>query len=168
MREVMADMVMEESPTYEHQSNGRVERAIQRLQGQYRSLKDGLETRYRMKVTEDHMCLPWLMRYSAALMNRFEVGSDGRTPYERWKGKTFRRKMAEFGEVVLYLMPGTVGVNKHACRWDVGVWLGVRDESGEILIGTSKGVIKANVFRRRGSEAERWDVEVFNLSLIHI
>ena len=35
-------------------------------------------------------------------------------------------------------------------------FLGIREESGELIIGTDKGVIKARAFRRRGSDEERW------------
>ena len=43
----MADveLILEESPVGEHQSNGEVENDIRRIQGQVRSMKDGLETR---------------------------------------------------------------------------------------------------------------------------
>ena len=40
------DIIMEESPAYEHRSNGEVERAIQTVQGQVRTLKSAMETRY--------------------------------------------------------------------------------------------------------------------------
>ena len=43
-------------------------------------------------------------------------------------------------------------------RWASGIWLGIREESGEAIIGTNKGVIKVRTVRRKGSEAERWDV----------
>ena len=36
-------------------------------------------------------------------MNRYIVGVDGKTAYRRWKGKDFKRDVAEFGEAVMYL-----------------------------------------------------------------
>ena len=39
--------------------------------------------------------------------------------------------------------------------------MGVRDESGEFLIGTDKGVIKVRTIRRN-IESERWNNELFN------
>ena len=35
-------------------------------------------------------------------MNRFKVGEDGKTAYERIKGKTTRPTGVEFGEKLLY------------------------------------------------------------------
>ena len=51
-------------------------------------------------------------------------------------------------------------MNKFDSRWDTGVWLGIRDESGESVIGTSAGVIKTRSFRRKAIMAERWDKNV--------
>ena len=39
------------------------------------------------------------------------------------------------------------------------MWLGIRDESGETLIGTQNGVIKVNAIRRKGSNEERWNAD---------
>ena len=39
------------------------------------------------------------------------------------------------------------------------MWLGVRDESGEIIVGTPDGVVKARDFKCLGSSAERWNSE---------
>ena len=35
--------------------------------------------------------------------------------------------------------------------------LGIRDESGEILIGTDRGVVKCRTVRRKATDEERWD-----------
>merc|ERR1712240_226221 len=42
-------------------------------------------------------------------------------------------------------------------RWERGVWLGIRDESGEIMIGTPEGVVKARDFKRLACSEERWN-----------
>ena len=36
------------------------------------------------------------------------------------------------------------------------VFLGILNRSGEIIVGARAGVVKARVFRRKGSESERW------------
>ena len=65
--------------------------------------------------------MPWLVMHCARTLNRFNVGSDGKTPYRRWKGKDFRREIAEFGEIVMYLKLRTRGHDKFNCRWERGV-----------------------------------------------
>ena len=65
-----------------------VERAIQDVQAQIRTVKMALEWRYGgNKLKEDHPILPWLIRYSAMQINVARKGEDGRTAYERRRGK---------------------------------------------------------------------------------
>jgi hypothetical protein len=42
-------------------------------------------------------------------------------------------------------------------RWAEGIWLGVREESSEILVGTMEGVVKARSFRHKATNEDRWD-----------
>ena len=44
-------IVMEASPVYESKSNGAIENAVQIVQGQFRSMKDCLESRLSSKVS---------------------------------------------------------------------------------------------------------------------
>ena len=89
------------------------------------------------------------MRHAAQSINRYLVGKDGKTNYRRLKGKNYGGQTTEFGEAVWYLKPKTKGINKFENRWDTGIWLGTRDESGEHLIGLPDGVIKVRSFRRK-------------------
>ena len=59
----------------------------------------------------------------------------------------------EFGECVWYLKPKSAGKDKLNSRWGEGVWSGVREESGETLIGTREGVIKVRTIRRKAGAA---------------
>ena len=43
-----------------------------------------------------------------------------------------------------------------------GIYLGTRDESGEAIVGTPFGVVKAKDFRRIGQPDQRWNLEEFN------
>ena len=152
-------IIMENSPVYESKSNGMIENTIQQVQGQFRAMKDNLESRIGVRISGESTIVPWLVMHSARTLNRFSVGSDGKTAYRRWKGKDFRREIAEFGEVVMYLKPGTRGQDKFSCRWERGVWLGIRDESGEIIVGTPDGVVKARDFKRLADPTERWSAK---------
>ena len=109
------------------------------------------------------MLVPWLIRHVASVMSKFIIGNDGMTAYRRLKGKEFRLSIAEFGECVWYLKAKSDlkaksgGVNRFDSRWDIGVWLGIRDESGEAVIGTNAGEIKTRSYRRKAIMNERWD-----------
>ena len=54
------------------------------------------------------------------------------------------------------------GKKKFASRWETAIWLGIREESGEVIVGTSDGVIKVRTVRRKGSEEERWNIVQLN------
>ena len=53
-------------------------------------MKEALESRLNEVVHEDHCVLPWMIRHASWIRNRFKVGKDGKTPYQRWKGKEFK------------------------------------------------------------------------------
>ncbi len=55
-----------------------------------------------------------------------------------------------------FLFLKSKGKNKMKSRWSSGIWLGVRDESGEVIIGTDEGVIKCRTVKRKGTKEERW------------
>ena len=161
-RESPEDVSLEESPVGESQSNGMVERAIQEIQGQVRTLRDAWESRYGCRMQEDNHAVPWMVRHAGNLLSRGLKGQDGKTPYCRIKGHECRREQAEFGECVHYLKPDSTGMHKADPRWDTGVWLGMRDRTGEYLIGTENGVIKVRTIRRKGMREQQWDPEVMS------
>ena len=155
-------IVPEESAAYDSRSNGRIESNIKWVQGQIRTLKSSLESRIGFKLAQEHNCLPWLVRHAGWIKNRLTVKSDGRTAYERWKGKKFTQEIVEFGERVMYLKPGSKGRDKLESRWGSGIWLGSRDESQESIIGTREGCIKVRDIRRYGEIQARWNPEELN------
>ena len=151
--------VVECSPVGSHASNGVVERAIQSVEGQVRVLKSALEERWKVKVPAASAVIPWLMEYAAYLLNRFEVGHDGRTAYERCKGKTAKCAGIEFGEGVLWRRKPVGGaLGKLSVMWEDGVFLGVKGRTGEYVIGDAKGVWKTRTIQRKPME-ERWSAE---------
>ena len=114
LKEAIMDMkimeiIPEESPAYEHQANGAVDNAVKRIGEQVRTMKLALEKRYGVRVEKEHMILPWMIRYAANILSWYKIGRDGKTCYERLKGRKYHRGVAEFGECVLYLRAGSVG-----------------------------------------------------------
>ena len=59
----------------------------------------------------------------------------------------------------MYLKPESLGVNKLDSRWSTGHFLGIRDESNELLIGTSQGVLKVRTIRYYNSLSEMGHIE---------
>ena len=94
---------MEESPDYESKSNGEVERVVQSVQGQFRTMKDGLESRLGKRIGGEHPCIPWLVAHASDTITRMHVNRDGTTGYHQVKGRKFNGASVEFGENILYL-----------------------------------------------------------------
>ena len=81
------------------------------------------------------------------LVNIGQRGDDGRTAWERVKGRRFNREAPEFGKRIMYLKPNSFGKDKLDSRWETGHFLGIQDDSAELLVGTSIGVVKARPVR---------------------
>jgi hypothetical protein len=151
-------VVIEESPVGESQSNGDVENAIKEVQGHFRTVKAQVQARYNTIISEAHPILTWLVTHVSRTIYRYKIGPDGKTPRQRVKGKLFSKHLVEFGETVWYLKPKSKMSGKYDSRWSTGIWLGIREESGEVIIGTDEGVIKCRTIRRKSSDAERYNI----------
>ena len=75
------------------------------------------------------------------------------------KENHFSIKIPDIGECIWYKKPRMKGQYKAEYRWANGIWLGIREESGEHIIGTENGVVKCRADRRKGSDIERWNFE---------
>ena len=68
--------------------------------------------------------LPWIVEHCADLVNKLEVGQDGRTAFERLKRKCCRGEALPMCSSVMRRLTGKV----HGCvlaeRWFEGLWLG--------------------------------------------
>ena len=107
---------------------------------------------------ESDPIVAWMIAEAADSINRYQIGVDGKTRRQRVTGKSWLRQVAECGECVYYLKLKTKGIHTWEERWAEGIRLGVREESGEILIGTDEGVVKARTWNKKATEEERWDV----------
>ena len=124
--------VLEESPVRSSGSNGRAERAVQSVEAQMRVLLLSLEQNLGFKVDAREPILTYLPEYAAHLLNRLEVGKDGKTAYERYKGKKATVLGIHFGEKILYKTRTQAKQNKLRPRWEYGIFVGVKTSSNEI------------------------------------
>jgi len=94
------------------------------------------------------------------LVSRYLVGKDGRTGYERRKGRRCKLAVVPFAEVVWYraVRKGKQQKEKGETEMREGIWLGHADQTNEILIGTEQGVIRVYDVKRK-EEGARWDAE---------
>ena len=74
-----------------------IERHIQVVEQQVRVMKSALEEKWAVGIPSKHCLLPWIIEYAGLLLDRFEVGKDGKTAYERCKGEKAKTLGIEFG-----------------------------------------------------------------------
>ena len=92
--------ILEETPVGDSQSNGSVEATIKQVQGQFRTMRGALESKYGKIIGPKSNVLPWLVRHASTTLFRELKGKDGFTAYRRLKGKDFNKELVEFGECV--------------------------------------------------------------------
>ena len=146
---------LEKSKKYDSQSNGAAERAVQTVEGITRTLKLVLEKRLGCQIPCAHPVMAWLVKHGAECLNRYQVGKDGRTAYERLKGKKYKGDVCEFGQVVMHKFPGKQQGGVMQTRWGEGVWLGKMAASDEHIVATTEGIMKMRTVTLK-PEKESW------------
>ena len=146
----------------ESDTNGTIERAIQDVNGQCRTLRSALEDRIKTVVRLKSHIVPWLIRHAAYLITRCRVRPSGRTAFQIMKGRRSNGKLPEFGEIVHFMIPKTKDMpGKFEDRWSEGVWLGCDMRSGEDLVGMPSGVFRVSTVRRKPMDS-RWSPELIS------
>ena len=158
-RQEGSQTVPERPPVGDSQSNGVIERAVGLVAGQARTLKAALEHRIGARVPPDVRILCWLVEFAAYLMNRCDIGSDGKTPLQRLHGRRDNTPILEFEEKILYMPANPARGGKWEPRFHPGVFVGMLNSSSEAVVVTEQGLAiktrSANI--RRVPESERWD-----------
>ena len=60
------------------------------------------------------------------------------------------------------MKPGSAGKDKLDSRWEKGIFLGVREASGEWYIGTPSGVLTVHTTKELSHETESWNAEALD------
>ncbi len=154
-------------PAYNPETNGVIEKGVQDFSGQLRALKIALEGRIGEKLHMHDAIMEWMIPHAGFIITRFQVGHDGKTPWERLVGKPWSRPIIEFGEQVLGKMararqsrrPGGPK-RKMMARWVEGTWVGQVPRTGEhILITKGDRAVRVRT-AKRVPEDERWRADV--------
>ena len=80
---------------------------------------------HQTKFAPDHPILAWLAELVPQMLARYaRASADGKTPYERRKGKHYKRTLPKFSEIIQYLVGGKIR-DKLDDRYPVGCFLGL-------------------------------------------
>ena len=154
-------VIPEQPPRGESQSNGRVEEAGKTIRGMVRVYVSQLEERANVEIEPEDVILQWAIRWAAMAYARYKVGEDGKTAYERQKGRKCKLEVISFGEKVMFKMLKITDGKQEKMNtdWREGLWLGHSRISSEVYIGTEEGVVRAWAVKRK-AEGEKWDAEL--------
>ena len=156
-QEAGMEIVPENSPKGESQSNGPAESAVRELAGMVRTLKDSIETKTGEKIDKRSAMLAWIVEHAGNMITRYRVGKDGKTAYQRLKGKAPSNKVSPLGEKVLYLPLKSAGKqNKLAPKFKYGIMVGVHPRTSEALCANGNGTFRTWTIKRLPEE-DRWD-----------
>ena len=96
-------MVPENSAVGESQSNGRAERAVQRVEDQLRTFLGELEDRLGYQLRADAPILSWLVEYVAAAQHKHPINeTTGTTAYKFLHGADASERLGANVEPVFY------------------------------------------------------------------
>ena len=62
-----------------------------------------LEDKLKCKIKATHPVTYWLVEHAAFIQKHYQIGADGKTPYERHKGKISKHSLCQFGEKIRYM-----------------------------------------------------------------
>ena len=150
-------IIPEAPPKEESKSNGEIEEAGKTVREFAVVLKDMMEHKAKITVEQEDIVVPWMVRWAAMLISRFKVGNDGKTGYERRRGRKCNIPVVPFGETVWYKLVRETKERKDKfnSEWEEGIRLGQARSSNEAIIGTPDGAVRAYAIRRQ-DEGNRW------------
>ena len=91
----------EGSVPYDPQTNGDAEAAVGVLKSSIRTFRLGVERQINARIPLGHPVMTWLVRHAAFVRTLRVVGADGKTAYQRLKGRdTAGPKLVGFGRDV--------------------------------------------------------------------
>ncbi len=133
--------------------NGLAERAVQSVEEMIRVHKLAVETRIKAKLPCVHPMVAWVVEHAEDVLNRYCIGKDGRTPYQRLKGRKFVGHMLEFGCPVMFRVSGKVAGGVMQERWFPGIWVGKKLHTDEHLVMKEDGlVVRSRAVRENSQE----------------
>ena len=154
-------VIPETSAKGESQSNGAAESAGRLVREFTRVFKIQAEEKAGVEIGGTDPILHWAVRWAAMVCSRYLVGVDGKTGWERRRGRKCRVPVCLFWEKVRYKEIRKSKNKKHHLETEEreGIWLGHARSSNEVYIGTRNGVVRAYKVKRRDAQSQ-WDAEL--------
>ena len=156
MEGVVEQASEEHPPPYDSQANGCIEIGVKSVPGHMRTLQVALQSTIGYNIPCRHPIMSWLASHAAGILTNFVRGSDGRTAYQRVRGKPFASKVIAFAERCRYKSRSKEQLQSPD-RWYMGVYLGRERLTGQhILFDVEKGSVAYARTLMRLPNVEKW------------
>ena len=145
-----AETPLVESPVRESKSNGKIERAIRRWQGQFRTLRHNLEGRLGTKLENKSVLIEWLIVWTADILTKYAIHPNGRTSYEMYSQHACKHMVLGFGEKVnfQYKVQHSERDALSNSKSGVGYFIGIVNRNTSYLISTLEGIVAVSTIGR--------------------
>ena len=100
--EGFAQVMHENSPEYDSQSNGNAEVGVRLVKGMVRTMRSSFERELVCWIPARHPLVVCLAPHAANTLNWMIKGHDGMTAYQRVRGKPFRTRLLMLGAQCRY------------------------------------------------------------------
>ena len=95
------DRITPESPANgESKSNGAVEETGKTIRRQTKVMKEQVQDKAKTALHPEDPVVQWMIRWSVMLTSRFSIGRDGRSAFERRRGRKCKISLVPMGEKV--------------------------------------------------------------------
>ena len=149
---------MRAAPTGHSQSQGSVGNVQRTLYGQLRTLFSQVQESTGLKLTSESPTFTWCVKHAQWLINRYLIGSDGKTADSRRWSREYDGALCMFGEWIDAKLPisNKVKIPKGGSQWFSGVYLGKDTEADEVILGNANGVFKVRAVKRK-PPSQQWN-----------
>ena len=154
-RQEGSQTVPERSPVEDSQFNGIIERTVGFVAGQARTLKAALEHRKGTRIPLDARIPCWLVEFAAYLLNRCDIGSDGKTLIHRTAWSKGQHTSSGIWRESFVRACQTTKRRKVGPRFYPGVFVGMLNSSSEAAIVEQGTAIKTRAANVRKMKMER-------------
>ena len=107
--------------------------------------------------------MEWIGEHACTLLDRCQVGHDGKVPYQRRMGKVSEKPLMEMAEQVLVKPMRAKKTNKKLSlrqRWVEATWVGIDRKTNEHIVVLDDGGAATRVrTATRRPKSVRWNIE---------
>ena len=133
------------------------------MKGHLRTMRSCLAAQIGFRVPVRHPLIAWMVRHVANLVCWCASGHDGRTAYQRAKGRDFRTRLMHFGEFGRFKNRAQESLANIASgsRFHSSVFVVVDSRTGQYMV-CSDDAIKLARTVARVPELEKWDKDMLS------